>query len=183
MRCCTFACGFVRVAAAPLFCLCGAIAHAQTPNSVLDMEFAEASRCQLYGCSENNTGTTTTTRKTGIDPCYLKQNALRPCDAKPQAMDAKVVGTWVIAVPGGNWVWEIHPDGTYSFHSEAHDGAPAHSGTFFASNGQWSLRASTGIPGWSDGGQYSLQASSTWITSGRFGTAAWHRRSVSTASK
>jgi hypothetical protein len=174
--------GLVRNTAAAFACLIGAAASAQTPNSVLDWEFAEASRCQLYGCNPNST-TTTTTHKTEIDPCYLKQNALRPCDAKPQPLDAKVVGTWVIAVPGGVWVWEIHPDGTYKFHSEAQDGAPAHSGSFFASNGQWSLRATTGIPGWADSGNYSLQASSTWITTGHLGTATWHRRSASTASK
>ena len=39
-------------------------------------------------------------------------------------VDPNLVGTWKLPLNGGPWVWEIHRDGTYSFHSEAGDGAP-----------------------------------------------------------
>ena len=37
----------------------------------------------------------------------------------PAVLDSDTIGTWEIQVNGGRWVWEINPDGTLSFHSEA----------------------------------------------------------------
>jgi hypothetical protein len=39
------------------------------------------------------------------------------------------------------WVWEIRKDGTYNFHAEGPGAAPAHSGTFAASNGHYVLNS------------------------------------------
>ena len=52
-------------------------------------------------------------------------------------VDAHLVGTWDLPFKGGRWVLTIRRVGTYQFHSEAHDGAKPHSGTFSAGNGHW----------------------------------------------
>ncbi len=90
----------------------------------------------------------------------------------PAVIDGDITGTWEIPVNGGRWVWEIDPDGTYRFHSEASDGAPSHSGTFSASGGHWSLQATNG---YSDGGSYTVQAPDSLVITGRLGTGTWHR--------
>jgi hypothetical protein len=114
----------------------------------------------------------------GYDPCYLAQNAMRPCTSeqhqasKPVGVDAHLVGTWEIPFKGGPWVLTIRRDGTYKFHSEARDGAKSHSGTFSAGNGHWSLKATTG---YSDDGLYLFQAPDLWIATGKLGAAAWLR--------
>ena len=123
--------------------------------------------------------------RVGYDPCYLAQNAMRPCAAaqgqatKPVGVDPHVVGTWELALEGGLWVLEVRRDGTYSFHSEAGDGAASHAGTFSASNGHWSLIATTG---YTDSGTYQLQGRNTWIATGRLGTGTWRSHAVKTAS-
>ena len=117
-----------------------------------------------------------------IDPCFLAQNAMRPCTSqpsKPVGVDPNLVGTWKLPLNGGPWVWEIHRDGTYSFHSEAGDGAPPTAGAFSARNGHWSLKATNG---YTDGGTYSLQTSDTCSWTGQLGTAAWRRYSSNAAS-
>jgi hypothetical protein len=83
---------------------------------------------------------------------------------------------WELTVPSGAWVLEIHPDGSYQFHSEAQDGAPTHAGTFSASNGVWKLVATTGLPGLTDGGVYSVSSPDVWSATGHLGTGVWHRR-------
>jgi hypothetical protein len=114
-----------------------------------------------------------------IDPCFKKLNALRPCaleqeqSARPAGVDPSLVGTWELPVADGLWVLEILGNGTYRFHSEAGAGAPTHAGSFSASDGHWSLQASTG---YTDGGAYSLQASDIWKATGNLGTGAWRRR-------
>jgi hypothetical protein len=88
---------------------------------------------------------------------------MRPCtkaqqqSPKPVGVDPKTVGTWKLPLKGGDWVWEIHRDGTYGFHSEAGDGVPSHAGTFSASNGHWVLKATTG---YTDSGTYVLRLGS-----------------------
>jgi hypothetical protein len=90
------------------------------------------------------------------------------------AIDPNTVGTWQLQTKGGGfWVWEIHADGTYAFHSEAGDGVPPHSGTFSASKGRWKLKATTG---WADLGVYVFQPPDTLIATGLLGTAAWRRQ-------
>jgi hypothetical protein len=92
------------------------------------------------------------------------------------AVDANIVGTWQLQTKGGGlWVWEIHSDGTYAFHSEAGDGVPPHSGTFTASKGRWKLKATTG---WADLGVYVFQPPDTLIATGLLGTAAWRRQAA-----
>jgi hypothetical protein len=116
----------------------------------------------------------------------VQENALVPCTLgkpnRPIGVDPNVVGIWEIPLEHGSWIWEIRRDGTYAFHSEAGDGAPSHSGTFSASNGKWSLRASSGLVGWTDGGTYSAQLPNTWFVTGRLGPGFWHRRPLQAAS-
>lgn len=95
---------------------------------------------------------------------------------KPDLVDPHLVGTWELPLKtGGIWVWEISSKGKYKFHSEAKDGAPSHSGTFSASNGQWSLSATTGIPGYTDTGNYLYQAPNVMMATGHLGGSAWLR--------
>jgi hypothetical protein len=90
-------------------------------------------------------------------------------------LDANLVGTWRLPVKAGNWVLEIMANGTYKFHSEAGDGAPSHTGVLTASKGQWTLAAKTGVPGYTDGGQYLFQTPNIWMAKGKLGGAAWIR--------
>ena len=77
-----------------------------------------------------------------FDPCYLAQEATRPCTSA----DIKALGTWLFPLRQGNWVWKIAANGTYRFHREANDGASSHAGVFTATKGQWTLTATTGLP-------------------------------------
>jgi hypothetical protein len=85
--------------------------------------------------------------------------------------DPDTIGTWQLIVNGKPWVWEIHLNGLYDFHSEAGDGVPPQSGTFAASAGYWWLQAANG---YADGGTYSVQAPDAFVTTGQLGTATWH---------
>jgi hypothetical protein len=125
-----------------------------------------------------------------IPPCYLEQNAMRPCNfAKAQSQQAQkvtgvdpdIAGTWIYQQPSGPWVLEVSRNGTYKFHSEAGDGAPSHIGSFGASHGHWSLTANSGYPGWVDGGTYILKLPDTWILTGRLGRGVWRRVPTSPA--
>ncbi|HXW14411.1 MAG TPA: hypothetical protein VEN79_07860 [Terriglobia bacterium] len=118
-----------------------------------------------------------------FDPCYIAQNALRPCareqrtssstSAMPVGVDPNLVGTWELPQKGGIWVLEIHRDGTYKFRSEADDGVAPNAGTFSASNGRWSLKAKSG---YADSGYYLFQPPDIWIAKGQLGIAAWQQR-------
>lgn len=117
-----------------------------------------------------------------ILPCQYAQNALRPCDDQQQAstpagVDSRLVGTWEIVTPTAagvaRWVWEIHSDGTYSFHAEGPGAVAAHSGTFAAADGHYVLNSTT--MSWSDAGTYRLQDGATMLAQGRMGTAVWRR--------
>jgi hypothetical protein len=116
----------------------------------------------------------------------LAQNAMRSCTsdqrqlpkakaAIPTGIDANIVGTWKLPLKNGSWVWEVRGNGTYKFHSEAHDGAPSHAGSFSAGHGHWSLSATTGLPGYKDSGLYLFQAPNIWMLTGKLGDAAWLR--------
>jgi hypothetical protein len=87
-------------------------------------------------------------------------------------VDPDTVGKWELSVNGGLWVWEIHPNGTYEFHSEAADGVAPHAGKFAASGGVWSLQATNG---YTDGGTYTFQPPDTLVATGHLGTASWRR--------
>ena len=154
-------------------------ATAQTPTLEDNMRdsgaAAHASICALYGCSGSGGGSGP---RIGYDPCYLAQNALRPCTSadlkaiEPKGVDPDLVGTWEIPFKTGFWVLEIAANGAYKFHSEAKDAAKPHSGTFAASNGHWMLKATTG---YSDAGLYLYQAPAIFIATGKKGAAAWER--------
>jgi len=170
-----------HLVAAALVCFLGTAAHAQTPtpadNAFNSHNEAEAAICSQYGC---NNGNAAPAPRVGYDPCYLKQNALRPCNQPPApVVERNVIGTWELPREGGSWFLDIRGDGTYSFRSEARDGAQPHAGTFTAVNGVWSLKATNG---YADGGSYVYQAPDTWIEMGHLGWAAWRRHSLRTAS-
>jgi hypothetical protein len=160
----------------------GATAHADDVNPIQNAEIAEADACHFSGVGcPHGPGSASPT----IDPCYIAQNAMRPCASerhqppKPVGVDPETVGTWELPQKDGPWVWEIHRDGTYRFHSEARDGAPPHAGTFSANKGQWSLKATTG---YTDSGTYLIQPPDTLIATGQLGTAAWRHHVLKSAS-
>ena len=99
--------------------------------------------------------------------------------AAPQQIDPKIVGVWETPVEGGRWVWTVKPNGTYEFHSEVRGGAVAHSGSFSANGGHWSLRASDGH---TDGGGYHSNAPGTFVATGKSGTWAWKHPAPDAAS-
>ncbi len=99
-----------------------------------------------------------------------------PSCAQPK-VDPDLVGTWELNVPNpdgvARWVWAIHADGSYDFHAEGPGNVPAHSGTFEARNGRYSLRSTT--IAWVDSGTYRLVHRDTLSATGRLGTGAWTR--------
>ena len=123
------------------------------------------------------------------DPCYIAQNALRPCTPEqrqspnPVGVDHNLVGTWELSVPGAQgvarWVWEIHPNGSYDFHAEGAGAAPSHRGSFAAAQGHYTLKSTT--LEWNDTGTYQVTAPDTLVATGRLGTGSWHRVRSSTA--
>jgi hypothetical protein len=132
-------------------------------------------------CPNANVGSTggaTSHPVPAVDPCFIAQNAMRPCTPEPVGVDPMTVGTWTLQFKGGPWVWEIDRDGTYKFHSEAGDGVLPHEGKFAASNGRWMLKATNG---YADAGTYRFQGRDTWIATGQLGTAPWHLDSVKAA--
>jgi hypothetical protein len=162
-----------RVASIAFVFLIGTIARA---DPIQDAEIAEAENCSNTGqCGH---GQAQAAPRPTVDPCFIAQNAMRPCTAasrqaaQPVGVDPNTVGTWQLPFKGGPWVWQIARDGTYSFHSAAGDGAPPHAGTFAANNGHWSLKATNG---YSDSGTYLFQSPDTLIATGKLGTAAWRK--------
>ncbi|WFU70560.1 caspase family protein [Bradyrhizobium sp. CB2312] len=100
-----------------------------------------------------------------------------PTPASP-TIDPALVGTWEIMVPSSRgqsrWIWQIMGDGTYRFHAEPQRSARSHEGTITAANGRWTLHASRGLSGYSDGGAYEIRDALAVIT-GKLGTGAWKR--------
>jgi hypothetical protein len=172
---------WVRKAAFVVLVLYDPLARAQTPTveefnaQVQQGLIAEATSCHYLGtCGQSNA---TPALVPHIDPCYIKQNAMRPCTPGQQvsetaSVDPRLVGSWELPLKGGPWVMEISSHGSYKFHSEAEDGVPSHEGKFSASNANWSLRATSG---YTDAGFYVYQAPDIWIATGRLGVGAWRR--------
>lgn len=96
----------------------------------------------------------------------------------PSVIDPSLVGTWEIMVPGdrgqSRWVWSIMGDGTYKFHAEGGRAVRPHEGTMTAMNGRWTLHATRGLSGYSDGGSYEVRDAAAVIT-GKLGTGYWKR--------
>jgi hypothetical protein len=96
-----------------------------------------------------------------------------PPGNQPHSVDPNIVGMWSHLINPGDWVLEIGPNGTYTFHSEAADGLPPTIGTFTASNGRYIMH-STNVQ-WDDVGTYSYQAPRTLVMTGKLGTGTWQR--------
>jgi len=163
-----------------LAALFGGQVHAQ---SLQDAQIGQQEFCNDTGmCNQGAHGPS----PRAPDPCFLAQNAMRPCTSvrqqapTPVGVDPNLIGTWKLPREGGAWVVEIFRDGTYRFHSEAGDGVAPHAGTFSASNGQWLTKATNG---YTDGGTYLFQAPDIWISTGQLGTGVWHRPSLKAASR
>ena len=99
------------------------------------------------------------------------------CSGSAQKVDSGLIGTWEVTVPNAQgdarWVWEIRGNGTYTFHAEGPGNVPAHSGTFAAKNGRYTLQSTT--MAWTDTGTYQLAPANTLTATGKLGTGAWHR--------
>lgn len=115
-----------------------------------------------------------------------EQNAMRPCDSEaPHAVDPDLVGTWELPRKNGLWVLTINSNGTYDFHSDAHDGVPSHGGAFAAGNGTWTMESKTGSVPYSGRGNYLYQAPdifiATSIVTSQKGAVAWLRPELARA--
>ncbi|WP_298885285.1 caspase family protein [uncultured Bradyrhizobium sp.] len=101
-----------------------------------------------------------------------------PAPQQTPLIDPALVGTWEIMVPSGRgqsrWIWQIMGDGTYKFHAEPQRSARPHEGMITAANGHWTLHATRGLSGYSDGGAYEIHDALAVIT-GKLGTGAWKR--------
>jgi len=154
------------------------VAQAQQPTA--DDFIAQADYCSFTGLCGNSGQSQVTTTHLGVDPCYLAQNALRPCTSadmkalQPHGVDPNLVGTWELPLKGGLWMLMIDSKGSYTFHSEAQDGVPSHAGSFAASNGAWSMKAKTGYA-FAGGGNYLYQAPGIFIAAAQQGAVSWLR--------
>ena len=95
-----------------------------------------------------------------------------PSSAQAPKIDPHTIGTWELLINPGRWVWEIAPNGTYEFHSEAPDGTASNAGTFLANDGHWSLQSTDG---YTDGGTYKFVPPGSLVATGRLGTGTWRR--------
>jgi len=156
----------------------GGVAQAQQPTA--GDFIAEADYCSFTGLCGNGGQSQVTTTHLGVDPCYLAQNAMRPCTSadmqalQPHGVDPNLVGTWALPLRGGLWVLSIDAKGNYAFHSEAQDGVPSHAGSFAAANGAWAMKAKTGHA-FAGGGNYLYQAPGIFIATTQQGAVSWLR--------
>jgi hypothetical protein len=89
--------------------------------------------------------------------------------ATPAPVDPALVGTWKLAQPGFNMIWQVRADGSYRYFGV--NARPfEHWGTMQASGGRWSSRWAGGV----DGGSYTLTGN-TWVETGKVGTGNWLR--------
>jgi len=166
---------------AVLLCPAGGLAQAQAPTA--DDFIAQADYCNFTGLCGNGASRAPASR-IGYDPCYLAQNALRPCTSadmkalKPHGVGANLVGTWELPLKGGMWVLNIDAKGNYSFRSDAHDGVQAQAGSFAASNGAWTMKSKTGYAG---SGNYLYQAPNIFIATSQQGAVSWLRTDLAQA--
>ena len=107
--------------------------------------------------------------------------------ARTQGMTVEdgAVGTWEMSVPNNRgvarWTWEIQPTGAYHFRSRGPGAAPAHDGTISVTDGKWTMRAISGLPGYEDGGSYELKDRNTLVMTGKLGTGVWRRAGTNDA--
>ncbi len=87
---------FAAMGGATLLCFVDTAAHAQQPTA--DDFIAEAEGCRLTGLCGGGGGGQAATSRIGYDPCYLAQNAMRPCTSadmkalQPHGVDPNLVG-------------------------------------------------------------------------------------------
>jgi len=97
-------------------------------------------------------------------------------EAAASNVDPGLVGVWTMEVPNdqgtARWVWDVHADGTYSFHAEGPGNVPAHGGSFAGFAGHYLLNSTT--LSWTDAGTYQLQGDSM-LASGKLGKGTWTR--------
>ena len=169
---------FAAICSPTLLCLVENAAHAQQPTA--GDFIAEADYCNFTGlCGGGGSGAgQAAAPRIGYDPCYLAQNAMRPCTSadmkglQPHGVDPSLVGTWQLPLKNGPWVLTINADGSYAFRSDAHDGVQAHAGLFAASNGVWTMKAKTGYSG---SGNYLYQAPNIFLATTKLGAVSWMR--------
>lgn len=138
----------------------------QGPKLTGTLAAVEAENCQKY---LPNIGVMVPTR------CDLGDDSSETTPPVAQDsidIDPATLGTWILTVPRGRWVWVTRDDGTYEFHSEATDGAPPHSGRFDAKDGRWSLQSTGGFD-YTDEGAYQILPSGIFLATGRLGAGAW----------
>ncbi len=150
----------------------------------MDAQDARLGVCMATGYDCPNGGVAQRSQ-IAFDPCFIAQNAMRPCAPeqqakKPAGVDPNLVGTWEFPFTDQTWVWEILPDGTYKFQIRAKDGSPSSTGNFSAGNGRWSLSTPAG---YTDSGNYFFQAPDTWVVTGNLGVGAWRHPAVIAAMK
>jgi hypothetical protein len=104
-------------------------------------------------------------------PSPLPLPSVGPPGGPPPKVDPALVGLWKLNVASGIWVWQIAANGFYTFHSEAQDKTPTHSGAFTASNGKYTLNAFS--MQWLDQGTYTMQGSTAVTMIGRLGKGTW----------
>src|SRR5208282_6295206 len=117
---------FAGWVAALCFALCFADGTARAQGASIDDQVAQQEFCNIAGSCGNGGGQAAAPR-IGYDPCYLAQNAMRPCTSadmkalQPHGVDPNLVGTWQLPLKNGPWVLTINADGTYAFRSDTHD--------------------------------------------------------------
>jgi Domain of unknown function (DUF4189) len=135
---------------------------------------ASAAAAALKQCDLHGKGCAVRVTPCGGDDVRWPSPLPLPPGNRPGSVDPNLVGTWTLLINPGYWVWEIGRDGTYTFYSEAPDGAPTHMGTFAAGSGHYSLH-STNIP-LDNAGTYRYQAPGTLVLMGPLGTSTWYRK-------
>ena len=134
--------------------------------------------CQMYGWCGGGGGAGQLIA--GPDPCFLAQNAMRPCTSnrgEANGLDPHLVGTWELpfkAVPGCSRSTSTAPTSSTAKPTTASHRA----GSFSAGKGHWSLKAKTG---YADFGNYLYQAPDVFIATGQRGAVAWLRPALAKA--
>ncbi len=96
-----------------------------------------------------------------------------PTGVRGGPVDPAMVGTWVLDINPGRWIWRVAANGTYEFHSEAIDQAGANAGTLTSAGGHYTLHAIT--TAWDDVGTYVVQSPGVIVATGKLGTGTWKK--------
>jgi hypothetical protein len=129
---------------------------------------AALSQCQLHG-----KGCVVRVALCGGDDVRWSSPLPLPVGDHPGSVDSRLVGTWALLRNPGYWLWKIGPAGTYTFYSEAPDGAPTNTGTFAAKDGHYTMHLLSMTA--DDVGTYQYQAPGTLVAAGKLGTGNWQR--------